>query len=58
MENLIITSAQYLSSLGENTGILATIDGTEMSVPLDPANRHYAAILEWVAEGNTIQEAE
>jgi hypothetical protein len=27
-------------------------------VPLDPANRHYQAILEWVAEGNTIQEAD
>jgi hypothetical protein len=29
-----------------------------MSVPLDPANRHYAAILEWVADGNTIEAAE
>jgi hypothetical protein len=28
------------------------------SVPLDPNNRHYQAIQEWVAEGNTIQEAE
>ena len=36
----------------------ATIDGIQMSVPLDPANRHYQAIQEWVAEGNTIQEAE
>jgi hypothetical protein len=27
-------------------------------VPLDPANRHYNAILEWVAEGNTIEEAD
>ena len=31
---------------------------TVLSVPLDPANRHYQAIQEWVAEGNTIQEAE
>ena len=29
-----------------------------MFVPLDPANRHYQAILEWVAEGNTIAEAD
>ena len=36
----------------------ATIDGVEMSVPKDPDNRHYAAILEWVAEGNTIAEAD
>jgi hypothetical protein len=56
-----ITSAQYVNDpvSGEaNLGILATIDGTEMTVPVDEANRHYAAILEWVAEGNTIQEAD
>ena len=33
------------------------IDGVELQVPKDSANRHYAAILEWVAEGNTIAEA-
>jgi len=55
-----VTSAQYVTGLlsSETSSIFATIDGVEMSVPLDPANRHYAAILEWVAEGNTIQEAE
>lgn len=57
-----ITSAQYgtaeLDPERGNTRVIATIDGVEMSVPLDPANRHYAAILEWVAEGNTIQEAD
>ena len=58
MENMNITSAQYLPQEGTNTSIRATIDGTEMFVPLDPANRHYAAILEWVADGNTIQDAD
>jgi len=55
-----ITSAQYTRNIDdtENISIKATIDGTEMSVPLDPANRHYQAIQEWVAEGNTIQEAD
>ena len=54
-----ITSAQYVLNVdGENDNIKATIDGTEMFVPLDPDNRHYQAIQEWVAEGNTIQEAE
>ena len=57
-----ITNAQYVSTVGMNsdttTYIRATIDGTELSVPINPSNRHYAAILEWVAEGNTIQEAE
>ena len=54
-----ITSAQYVTDLrGGDDTILAVIDGTPMTVPQDPSNRHYAAILEWVAEGNTIQEAE
>ena len=39
--------------------VVATIDGVEMQIPMDPANRHYAAILEWAEEdGNTIQEAD
>ena len=41
----------------QNEVIKAIIDGIEMFVPLDPANRHYAAILEWVADGNTITAA-
>ena len=53
-----ITSAQYIAPEGVNDSIKATIDGTEMSVPLDPANRHYQAILEWVAEGNAIEDAD
>lgn len=54
-----ITSAQYGQNINkENEIVRATIDGVEMSVPLDPDNRHYAAILEWVADGNTIEEAE
>ena len=55
-----ITSAQYIRNREDtdNIVIVATIDSISMEVPLDPANRHYAAILEWVAEGNTIQDAE
>ncbi len=54
-----ITNAQYYNdSDGNQAGVKATIDGTEMFIPLDPANRHYAAILEWVADGNTIQDAD
>lgn len=59
MNEMVITSAQYTSHDGtENDAITAVIDGKTLSVPLDPDNRHYAAILEWVAEGNTIQEAD
>ena len=55
-----ITKAQYVNSIasGDTSHIHETIDDVEMDVPVDPANRHYAAILEWVAEGNTIQEAD
>ena len=54
-----ITSAQYGKNINnENDIVKAIIDGVEMSVPLDPDNRHYAAILEWVADGNTIKEAD
>jgi hypothetical protein len=53
-----ITSAQYTQVDGENNTVVATIDGEEMSVPIDTANRHYQAILEWVADGNTIQDAD
>ena len=36
-----------------------TSDGGESGfAPFDSANRHYQAILEWVAEGNTIAEAD
>ena len=60
MDNTNITAAQYfVDDLGNNTSIKATIDGTEMSVPLDPANRHYAEILRQVEAGTlTIAEAE
>ena len=59
MDNMNITAAQYVTDMdGNNTAIQATIDGIEMSVPLDPANRHYAEILKQVAAGTlTIQEA-
>jgi len=56
-----ITTAQYIVNVqtNENTGITAVIDGIQMSVPLDPANRHYAEIMRQVEAGTlTIQEAE
>ena len=59
MDNMNITSAQYLSVDSTNIAIQATIDGQEWSVPLDPANRHYAKILRQVEAGElTIAEAE
>ena len=59
MESMNITSAQYVLWDGNNDSIDATIDGVTMSVPLDPANRHYAEILRQVEAGTlTIEEAD
>ncbi len=54
-----IESARYKSYNGNNQdSIIAVIDGVEIWIPPNLDNRHYAAILEWVAEGNEIQAAE
>ena len=55
-----ITKAQYVSEtpMPNEPIIRATIDGIEMTVPQDTANRHYQAILKWVAEGNKIEDAD
>ena len=55
MDNMNITSAQYTLGLdGTNSSIKITCDGQEMSVPLDPANRHYAEIMRQVANGDLV----
>ena len=43
---------------GENCSISVVIEDKKYSVPLDPANRHYQAIQEWVEDGNTIEDAD
>ena len=55
-----ITNAQYYNDLdGNQSGVKATIDGTEMFVPLDPDNRHYAEIMRQVDAGDlTIADAD
>ena len=60
-----IQSATYKKSVTmegvvtkENNSIVASIDGEKWHIPLDPANRHYQEIQEWVAAGNTIEEAD
>jgi len=56
-----ITSAQYITAFGDsnNACIKATIDGVEMFVSLDPANRHYAEIMRQVEAGTlTIADAD
>ena len=62
MENLSIQSVRWFTDTltgQEHYCLIATIDDVEMSVPLDPANRHYAEILRQVEAGElTIQEAD
>lgn len=63
MNEMNIESAQYisddLSDSDVNSSIRATIDGQELFVPLDPANRHYAEILRQVEAGTlTVAAAE
>lgn len=53
-----VTNAQYQQVNGENDLIIATIDGIKMYVPMDTSNTDYQAILAWVAEGNTIKDAD
>ena len=55
-----IKNAKYIKSIpgNTNTAVQATIDGEEWSVPMNEDNRFYQAILEWVADGNTIEEAD
>ena len=59
MNEINITSAQYIDENDVHMNIKAVIDGKELFVPLDPANRHYAEILRQVAAGTlTIQDAD
>ena len=56
-----ITSAKYIANIvtGENSCINIVSEGKLISVPLDPDNSHYQAILEWAKEdSNEIAEAD
>ena len=55
-----ITNAQYYKNLSGNNvvGIKVTLNDNLSWVPLDENNSDYAAIQKWVAEGNTIAEAD
>jgi len=55
-----VSNAKYIQNLnGDNIGILCNFDGEIVSVPLDPANRHYAEILRQVEAGTlTIADAD
>ena len=55
-----IENAQYakINKDAEVTSIVAVVDGQQVAIPLDPANRHYAEILKQVEAGTlTIKDA-
>ena len=59
LKDMNVTSAQYLRDKDntQNAGIKATIDGSEMFIPLDPANRHYAELMKLEEEDKiTLEE--
>ena len=51
-----VTWVKELIDTSKNHYMIVVKDGVTMSVPLDPANRHYQDIQKWVADGNTIAE--
>jgi hypothetical protein len=60
-EKMNITSAKYIVDLltNKNVGIAIVLDGENLSIPLNEANRHYIEIKRQVDEGElTIEDAD
>ena len=56
-----ITNVKYNKNIitDENCSISCVLNGQPSSIPLDPANTDYQAILKWAKiDGNTIEEAD
>ena len=60
-----IKSAKYFKAAppatpDENIGIFLVLEGDNLvyNVPISADNRHYRAIQEWVAAGNTIEASD
>lgn len=49
----MITSVRFLND--DQTTVQVEQEGTTISVPADTSNRHYQAVLEWIADGNEIE---
>ena len=55
---MIDTVTKFNYEDGTFAYIVVFKDASEWTVPHNENNRHYQQILEWVAEGNTIEEAD
>ena len=55
-----IKTAQYIKNQDNKNSVIKVVTQTDkiLFVPLDNDNRHYVEILAWVADDNTIQEAD
>ena len=61
MDKITFKTVKYMILKGgsEKISIFFETDGGESGfAPLDPDNRHYQAIQEWVAEGNKIEDVD
>ena len=59
MENIVVLNAKYHAENGVNISINCEINGVSYSIPLNPANRHYAEIMRQVEAGDlTIADAD
>jgi hypothetical protein len=59
MDEMNVTSAKYVVDAdGNNTSIQCTIDGAIWCILMRDSNPRYQAVLRWVAEGNTIADAD
>ena len=59
MNEMNITSAQYIAADENNVSVLIVVDGETLSVPLQEGNRHYDEIMRQVDAGElTIADAE
>ncbi len=55
----ILTAKYFKGQSDTSISITLTTDrGTNMSVPIAEGNTDYQEIQEWVAEGNTIEDAD
>ena len=57
---MIINSAKYVRNPdnGENEGVVVVTDSKTIQAPMILESQTYQAVLEWVAEGNTITPAD
>ena len=54
------TDVKYVKDdlTNKNGAINFKLNGEYWSIPISEDNRHYQAILKWIDEGNTIEEAD